>query len=51
MDIYQNLTQFATTVEALSEKEAIRLAKELDNWDEYEPTDDNIFYDTAKFKD
>lgn len=46
-NVYQNLTQFMTEVEAESEKEAIKKAQELpsEEWQEYEPVQENIFYD------
>lgn len=45
--VYQNLTLYATTVIANSEEDAIQKAKQLEiqDWDEYEVSDDNIFYD------
>jgi hypothetical protein len=45
--VYQNLTQFQVEIKAKSEKEAIEKAKKLpiEYWNEYEPVEENIFYD------
>ena len=48
--VYQTMTEFATTVEAQSEEEAIKKATSKDNdnnWDAYEPCDDNITYEAV----
>lgn len=47
--VYQNMTQFATTVYANSEKEAIAKAEKQpqEEWDDYEPVMENIFYDAV----
>jgi len=52
--VYQNITQFAITIKAKNLKEAIEKAKTKKNddlWDEYEQTDDNVFYDAVEYKD
>jgi len=47
--VYQNLTQFATTINADNKEEAIRKAENDTErklkWEEYEPIADNIFFD------
>ena len=52
--VFQNITQFAITIEAKNKKEAIDKAKKIrdnDLWDEYEPVYENIFYDAVITKD
>jgi len=50
--VYQNLTQYATFVKAKTQKEAIKKAKESKDteWDEYEPIEENVFYDAVEWK-
>jgi len=50
--VYQNLTTHAITVEANSKKEAIKKAQSKENfneWDTYEATEENVFFDAVKF--
>lgn len=52
--VYQNITQFAITIEAKNSAEAILIAKKDENrdqWDEYDQTDDDVFYDTVEWKE
>ena len=51
--VYQNLSQFAITVEANNKKEAIEKATRVElfgEWDHYDENEDNIFYEAICLK-